>query len=263
MAGHPLLAVDRIGTDDADAYLRGIGEVSVVHRGSPIARRYPGQVLHIGAAGGTIKLAMPQPPFRLLRAAIFAAVCVSLTLLAHVTAAREPVPPWAVAAGCVAVFGVVAVLAGHERSLATIFGGLGGGQFALHVWFAAVQPSAIEQVGHGHTAVVSVPAASAGAVPSGLGMTLAHVAAAAVSAWWLWRGERAAWWLARWIVALATRPLRPALKLLTAAPAAVPPARIRPHAESAARPPCAVLRYTVVLRGPPSRSQVFSGASTA
>lgn len=206
---------------------------------------------------------MPPPPVRLLRAATFAVVCVSLTLLAHVMAAREPVPPWAAGAGFVAVFGVVAVLAGHERSLATIFGGLLGGQFGLHVWFAAAQAPMVDHMAHEHAAMPSaaapVAAVSAEATQSGLGMIVAHVAAAAVSAWWLWQGERAAWSLARWITALAAWPVRKLLELL-AVPLVGRPIWIRPSGESVPRPSCAVLRYTVVLRGPPPCSQVSTGA---
>jgi hypothetical protein len=203
---------------------------------------------------------MPPPPLRLLRAAIFAVVCVSLTLLAHVTAARAPVPPWAAVVGFGAVLGVAAVLAGHERSLVTIFGGLLGGQFALHVWFAAVQPPAGTHLSHAHAAAPAMPSDP---VSSGLGMTLAHVAAAAVSAWWLWRGERAAWSLARWVAALAARPRRRLLVFLLSVAPTARPVRVRPVVEPVRRQSCAVLRHTVVLRGPPSRSQVSSGASTA
>jgi hypothetical protein len=205
---------------------------------------------------------MAPPPLRLLRAAIFAVVCVSLTLLAHVTAARAPVPAWAAVVGFGAVLGVAAALAGHERSLATIFGGLVGGQFALHVWFAAVQPPATAHLNHAHAA--AAPAVPGDPASSTLGMTLAHVAAAAVSAWWLWRGERAAWSLARWVAALAARPLRRlAVLLLSAAPHARPVRVARTGATPVRRPSCALLRHTVVLRGPPSSSQASSEASTA
>jgi hypothetical protein len=207
---------------------------------------------------------MPPPPLRLVRAATFAVVCVSLTLLAHVMAAREPVPRWTVVAGFAAVFGVAAVLAEHERSLATILVGLLGGQFGLHAWFAAVQRPAAAGVvaGLGHAVHAETAAASAGAVPhasmgqSALAMMVAHVAAATVSAWWLWKGERAAWWLARWLTALAGWRARSLLGLPALMAPAVQPARIRPGGGPTPRPSCAVLRHTVVLRGPPPLSPV-------
>lgn len=212
----------------------------------------------------------PQPPLRLVRAAVFSAVCGSLTLVAHVTSSHVPVPLWSVMVGFAMVFGVTAALAGHERSPATILGGLLGGQFALHVLFSAAQPHAAVIVQHdydpagmsqaamGRMAGQAVSAAPMG--PTGVSMTLAHVVAAAVSAWFLWRGERAAWALARRVAALA----RWSIRWVLASPRTVPatgPVRIRPY--DVPHPVCAVLRHAVVLRGPPRCSQVSSGALSA
>jgi hypothetical protein len=192
---------------------------------------------------------MPRPPMRLARATMFAAVCVTLTLLAHVSASREPVPAWAVGVAAVAVVAVAAMLAGHERSLATILGALLGGQFCLHVMFAAVQPDAVH-LEHADAAASTALSAQVGMGQSGAGMILAHVATAAVSAWWLRRGEQAAWSLARHLAALAVFPLRRILALFGVRPVCGP-VRIRPHERRVPRPECAVLRHTVVLRGPP------------
>jgi hypothetical protein len=194
----------------------------------------------------------PHPPLRLVRAAVFSAVCGSLTLLAHANSSHAPVPPWSVVAGFAMVLGVAAVLAGHERSLATILGGLLGGQFVLHVLFTAAQPDAVAHMDHGGAMMTPV-------AQSGAGMTLSHLAAAAVSAWWLWRGERAAWSLARRIAALAAWSIR----WMFALPATVPvtgPMRIWAGAAKAPRPACAALRHTVVLRAPPRRSPLSSAS---
>jgi hypothetical protein len=72
---------------------------------------------------------------RLLRAAVFTAVCVVLSAAGHTMAAGHGVPFWTLAAGWLAVFAVVAPLAGRERSLPGIAVGLGLGQVGLHVLF--------------------------------------------------------------------------------------------------------------------------------
>jgi hypothetical protein len=194
----------------------------------------------------------PHPPFRLARATVFAVVCVSLTLVAHASTSRQAVPPGAVAVGGLLIGGVAWVLAGHERSLITILGGLLGGQFGLHVLFAAAQPSAVhlEHAEHAATRLA--------AIQPGTGMTLAHLAAAVMSAGWLWRGERAAWSLARRMAALAILSLWTLLTLFEPVPVERPrPAR--PGEPVMSRPCSRLLRHCLVLRGPPSRSPALCG----
>jgi hypothetical protein len=186
---------------------------------------------------------MPFPPvYRPARAVVFATVCVALAVTGHTMASRAAVPPVAAAGGLALMTAVGVALAGTERSLATIFGGLLGGQFVLHALFAAAQHG--QTLEHGHA---MAPASSGGA------MTLAHVAAAAVSAWWLRRGERAVWRLARRVASTLIRPLR----ALPAAPLAPGPGPYRP-ASSTARPRGAVLRHVVVRRGPPAPSAALA-----
>jgi hypothetical protein len=194
-----------------------------------------------------------DPPLRLVRAAVFSAVCGSLTLLAHVNSSHPPVSPWSVVAGFGLVLGVAIVLAGHERSLVTILGGLLGGQFVLHVLFAAAQPHAVTHLDHGGAMASMTPVAQ-----HGVDMMLAHLVAAVVSAWWLWRGERAAWSLARWVAALAAWSIRRVFASLGTVPV-TGPMWIRASAVRVPRPACAVLRHSVVLRAPPCRT----GASVA
>lgn len=79
---------------------------------------------------------------RLLRAAVFAAVCVVLSALGHVLAACATVPWWTLLAGLLGVFAVAAPLAGRERSLPSIAGALAAGQLALHTLFGIGQHTA-------------------------------------------------------------------------------------------------------------------------
>lgn len=72
---------------------------------------------------------------RLIRAAVFTAVCVVLSAAGHALAAGAPVPAWTLLAGFLGVLTVAAALAGRERSLPSIAGALAGGQVALHVLF--------------------------------------------------------------------------------------------------------------------------------
>jgi hypothetical protein len=72
---------------------------------------------------------------RLLRAAVFTAVCVVLAAAGHTLASGRGVPGWSLAVGWVVVFAVAAPLAGRERSMPGIAGLLAVGQIALHSVF--------------------------------------------------------------------------------------------------------------------------------
>ncbi|MEU2235987.1 hypothetical protein ACH4A8_23635 [Streptomyces vietnamensis] len=76
---------------------------------------------------------------RLLRAAVFTAVCVVLSALGHALAACAGIALWTVVAGFLGVFGVTVLLAGRERSLGSVVGALAGGQLGLHVLFGLGQ----------------------------------------------------------------------------------------------------------------------------
>ncbi|MFB4305256.1 hypothetical protein [Actinomadura sp. GTD37] len=212
----------------------------------------------------------PQPWFRASRAVVFATVCVALAVLGHVLAGGDTVPWWAGLTGFGAVLGVTLMLAGHERSLATILGGLLGGQFALHTLFTqAATGSAAHHAPatHAHMspamesaamhADVMPPAAAHGA-GNGLVMTLAHCVAALVAAWWLRRGERAAWTAARRIAGAADRPVRLLLTLLTVETPMAPPPVPVVSAAAAGTAVGRVLRHQVVRRGPPPRSRALA-----
>jgi hypothetical protein len=188
---------------------------------------------------------------------VFATVCVTLATLGHALTSAAEVPVWAIGAGFGGVLAVTLVLAGHERSLPTILGGLLGGQFVLHSLYAAATGPALpapDAGSAGHHVIAEAPGHE-----SGLAMTLAHVAAAVVSAWWLRRGERAAWSLARRIADLADRPVRVLLALFAGfEPAAAPPRISLIPAVGETSTVGLVLRHVVVRRGPPARSRALA-----
>lgn len=116
---------------------------------------------------------MPAPPaptaraaadLRLLRAAVFTAVCVALSAAGHMIASGAAVPLWTVGVAAVLVFAVAAPLAGRERSLPGIAAGLAVGQLALHslfAWGQAPVPS-LSRVAAAMTGAGGVPTSGGG-----------------------------------------------------------------------------------------------------
>lgn len=95
---------------------------------------------------------------RILRAAVFAAVCVVLAAAGHTLASCATVPLWTLGAGFLGALALVAPLTGRERSLPGIVALLALGQTALHTLFGLGQ--------HG-TAAMSSGAMSSGAMSMG------------------------------------------------------------------------------------------------
>ncbi|WP_018547548.1 hypothetical protein [Streptomyces sp. LaPpAH-108] len=81
----------------------------------------------------------PGPRVRLLRAAVFTAVCVVLAAAGHTLASCATVPLWTLGAGFAGVLLLMAPLAGRARSLPAIAGLLALGQTALHTLFGLGQ----------------------------------------------------------------------------------------------------------------------------
>src|SRR5256885_1047513 len=135
-------------------------------------------VTHCDARGGAIRPAASSgsvgpPPARPARAAMFATVCMMLAIAGHVAAGRAAVAPRAIVVGCVALYLVAWVLTGTERSLATILGGLLGGQFMLHALFAAAAvPSAVAPAARMLGAHSVHPGAPTGAMTAMTSMTV-------------------------------------------------------------------------------------------
>jgi hypothetical protein len=76
---------------------------------------------------------------RLLRAAVFTAVCVALSAAGHGLASAAAIPLWTLAAGFLGLLAVAVPLAGRPRSLAGITAVLAVGQIALHTLFGIGQ----------------------------------------------------------------------------------------------------------------------------
>ncbi|MFI8824146.1 hypothetical protein [Streptomyces sp. NPDC053431] len=76
---------------------------------------------------------------RMLRAAVFTAVCVVLSALGHALAACEGIALWSAVAGFLGVFGITVLFSGRERSLPVIVGALAAGQVGLHALFGLGQ----------------------------------------------------------------------------------------------------------------------------
>ncbi|WP_340377737.1 hypothetical protein U5640_23500 [Streptomyces sp. SS7] len=84
---------------------------------------------------------------RLLRAAVFTAVCVVLAAAGHTMASCATVPPWTLGAGFLGALAVVVPLAGRERSLPGMVGLLAAGQTVLHTLFGLGQHTAATTAG--------------------------------------------------------------------------------------------------------------------
>ncbi|MFD6528516.1 hypothetical protein [Streptomyces sp. NPDC060184] len=98
---------------------------------------------------------------RLLRASVFAAVCVVLSAAGHGLASASAVPWWALLCGFLLVLAVVTPLAGRERALPSIAAVLAGGQLALHTLFGLAHPMTAAAMG----AASASPAPAPGDAP--------------------------------------------------------------------------------------------------
>ncbi|MBL1093384.1 hypothetical protein JK360_29325 [Streptomyces sp. 9-7] len=190
-----------------------------------------------------------SPVMRILRAAVFAAVCLTLSAAGHQLAAGSAPPVWADATGFLAVLVLGYLLSARERSLLGIGGAMLTTQGGLHLAFDAAQTPARRlattstPMGMHATRMMAHPHPMAHAAA-------AHVAAALLASWWLRRGEAALWSLLRRAGTLVpglvawwgTRKVRlPAL----AYPAV-------PQLTTGQRPlPQVLLRHAVSRRGPP------------
>ncbi|MFD7460540.1 MULTISPECIES: hypothetical protein [unclassified Streptomyces] len=99
--------------------------------------------------------ARPAPAgrdLRMLRAAVFAAVCVVLAAAGHAIASCATVPLWTLGAGFLGAVLVAAPLAGRARSLPGIAVLLAGGQTLLHMLFGLGQHGTAGTAGTAATA---------------------------------------------------------------------------------------------------------------
>ncbi|MFF5206129.1 MFS transporter [Streptosporangium sp. NPDC000396] len=175
-------------------------------------------------------------PLRLMRAAVFSAVCVTLAALGHLAAGGSGPAPWAMAAGGAATTATAVLLAGRERSATTINVGLSATELFLHELFAFSDPSGSSLAAHLHGQGLG----------ESLGMLIAHLTATLITGWWLACGEAVLWALLR----RAGRRLGLMLRLLPFPVTPDVPGRAAFPA-FAVIPPRGVLRHTVSRRGPP------------
>jgi hypothetical protein len=177
----------------------------------------------------SIPVARTGAGLRLLRAAVFTAVCVVLSATGHVLAACAAVPWWTLALGFLGVFALVAPLAGRERTLPSIAAALTAGQLSLHTLFglgqhqlrlaptaddalirlaaklmcgagaASISPTeaqrivttaGIDPAAHAGHASMAQTAGEPALLPT-LPMVLGHLLAALATGWLLRRGDRA------------------------------------------------------------------------
>jgi hypothetical protein len=176
-------------------------------------------------------------PLRLMRAAAFSVVCVTLAVLGHVAAGGSGPAAWAVASGGSAVMAVTVLLAGRERSTATISIGLSALQLVLHELFAFGGPAGISLVPHSHGKGLG----------ESLGMLIAHLTATLITGWWLARGEASLWALLR----SARHRLGVMFRLLGPPRVAVALPRAEPPSVTPIPARTVLLRHSVSRRGPP------------
>ncbi|MDX3530540.1 hypothetical protein P1P75_30055 [Streptomyces sp. ID05-39B] len=111
---------------------------------------------------------------RLLRATVFAAVCVVLAGAGHTLAACTAVPLWTLGAGFLGALAVVVPFAGRDRSLPAIAALLALGQAVLHTVFGLGQHAA-------STVATTTTAASDAALVERAARLVCGAAAAALS----------------------------------------------------------------------------------
>ncbi|AKJ12136.1 membrane protein [Streptomyces incarnatus] len=93
------------------------------------------------------RTARPGAGLRILRAAVFAAVCVALAACGHTLASCASVPLWTLGAGFLGCLLLVVPLAGRARSLPGIAALLALGQTALHTLFGLGQHATVMAAG--------------------------------------------------------------------------------------------------------------------
>lgn len=225
--------------------------------------------------------------FRASRAAVFAVACVGVSAAGHVWMSESSIPAWALFAAVLAAGGAGYALAGRQRGFAPIAGLMLVGELGLHLLFAVAQHAAAGSMSSpssmsGMPGMAGMPAmpgmimrhpvpaaawlcggetGAGGSAGRGLmapmawmsahgsaGMIAVHAAAGLLAAWWLRRGEAAAFRLLR---ALAQFALPLLVLVWPGAPVAadltarVPEDRGEPLIGR-------VLVHAVVRRGPPT-----------
>ena len=211
------------------------------------------------------------PLLAVARALVFTLLTVTLSSGSHVLMTKVPLPwPTILAAGA-GSFLLALLLGWRERSYAAIAALLVPLELGLDTLFTDGQASCYQATGGGpllgpwhsvntlicgSTTPAPSPLHTAGGGFSPWLVLAAHLLVGLVAAWWLSRGETAAFRLVRASgaqVRLLAAPLRRALRLAVAAltaPEALPRPLRRPPARIGA-PATPRLRHTLARRGPP------------
>lgn len=229
--------------------------------------------------GGAVSTGGTGPQLRALRAALFTALCVTLSSASHVLLSRVPLPLSTVAVLSVAVFALAYALAGRERGFWDIAALLVPLELAADTIFTTGQDACYGQSGGPVTGPLrsmgvdllcgsgDVGTPLAGITHPGGGTPLsatvgsatpwlllaAHVVVGLTASAWLRRGEAAFGRLLWSLTGFAFRPLLLAVAVVTAALRPQGPAV---HTTRPARPAPALplLVHSVVRRGPPCSS---------
>ncbi|MEV5594219.1 hypothetical protein [Streptomyces sp. NPDC052496] len=205
---------------------------------------------------------------RALRAALFTALCVTLSAAGHVLLSRMPLPLTTVAVLSAAVFTVAYALAGRERGYWRIAALLVPLELAADTVFSAGQHTCYGRAGGpvtGPLRSLGVDLLCGGEVGTPLAhlapedrtpvatwllLLAVHVAVGLLAAAWLRRGEAALAQLLGAVTAFAFRPLLLAVAVVRALPVphrpAARPARTEPGPRAVP-----LLVHCVVRRGPP------------
>ena len=215
---------------------------------------------------------------RALRAAVFAVACVLLSAVTYAVAGHGSAPLWAVLAAFAVVYPAALAGSGRGRGPAAIAALSVLVQLGLDYWFTLAQldasavrgcgliqalPPMGESISCARTgAPYAVALAPDGAVHVGLGLLLAQLVVALVSALPLCLGERAQLTLCQWLAdRAASAPWWPIFALALVRRPAVPagpdrPAPARPGGQP--RPTRVDLRHALARRGPP-RAALMAG----
>ncbi|QKV95497.1 hypothetical protein HUT19_30290 [Streptomyces sp. NA02950] len=221
------------------------------------------------------------PQLRTVRAALFTALCVTLSSASHVLLSHTPLPLTSVVLLSVAVFTIAYALAGRERGFWSIAALLVPLELAADTVFTTGQdtcygPSGGPVAGSLRSMGVTVLCGGgdvgtplAGVTHPGGGTPLAaavgsatpwllltaHIAVGLIASAWLRRGEAAVGRLLLSVAGFAFRPLLLAAAAVTSAPRPLRPAPrvVRPARPAPALP---LLVHSVVRRGPPRSALV-------
>jgi hypothetical protein len=199
------------------------------------------------------------PILRALRAALFAALCVTLSVTSHVLLSHMPLPLATVAGAYVLVFAVAYALGGRERGYWAIAALLVPLELAADTAFTAGQHTCYGPGGGPVTGSWRALTCHGGEVGSRLGSSAAghsaspwlllavHIGVGLAASLWLRRGEAA---LHR-VLRTAFLPLAVAMAALRTTPYRRPAARPAHAAPASAAPALPLLLHSVVRRGPP------------